>query len=186
MNAITFYLEDINRDEGYFNGVTLTFSLQIVKIKLYSFWMNLQNLINTSYCVGGRHHSSTTNLVGDTTINKKIGKEIEILIGRCSNSNWKKFMPVSDTTRTVEVLGDFFKNLSQKWLNIIKKMAEIVLKKFRTSLGNWSKRWYCIFILKPWSSFVIINRSDHFLSHRKRIIPWEICIIFKIPPFLIQ
>ena len=33
--------------------------------------MSTQKFKTNSYCVGGRHHSSTTNNTGDITINKK-------------------------------------------------------------------------------------------------------------------
>ena len=42
--------------------------------------MNFQKIKTNSYCVGGRHHSSTTNLSGDISINKKTGKEVKFLM----------------------------------------------------------------------------------------------------------
>ena len=33
--------------------------------------MSFQKFNTNSYCVGGRHYSSTTNIGGDITINKK-------------------------------------------------------------------------------------------------------------------
>ena len=89
--------------------------------------MSSQKLKSDSYCVGGRHHSSTTNITGDITNNKKTGKEVKLLIGRCSICNRKKSMVVSDNVIQAEGLGDFFKNLGKKGLNVSKKMAKNVL-----------------------------------------------------------
>ena len=75
-----------------------------------------------SYCVGGRHRSSTKNIYGDIT-----SKRSKVLIGFCSICNRKKSMTVSDDTIKAEGLGDFFKNLGKKALNTSKKMAKNVL-----------------------------------------------------------
>ena len=88
--------------------------------------MRSQKFKTNSYCVGGRHHSSTTNITGDISINKKTGKEVRLLIGRCSICNRKKSMVVSDNVTRAEGLGDFFKNLRKKGLNVSKKMAKNV------------------------------------------------------------
>ena len=72
-----------------------------------------------------------TDLVQKTlpeiTINKKTGREIKLLVGQCSICNRKKSMIVSDNTMKAEGLGDFFKNLGNKGLNVSKKMAKNVL-----------------------------------------------------------
>ena len=52
--------------------------------------MSSQKFKSNSYCVGGRHYSSTTNITGDITINKKTGKQVILIIGRCSVCNRKK------------------------------------------------------------------------------------------------
>ena len=80
-----------------------------------------------SYCVGGKHHSGTKNISGEITINKKTNKDIKLLVGKCMVCNRKKSMIVSDNTIQAEGLGDFFKNLGKKGLNISKKMAKNVL-----------------------------------------------------------
>ena len=54
--------------------------------------MSFQELKTKSYCVGGRHHSSTINIAGGITINKKTGKQVKLLTGRCSVCNRKKSM----------------------------------------------------------------------------------------------
>ena len=73
--------------------------------------MSFQKFKFISFCIGGRHHTSTTNIVGDITISKKFGKEIEILTLRCSNCNRKISMTVSDNVILREGLQNFFKNL---------------------------------------------------------------------------
>ena len=52
--------------------------------------MSSQKFKTDSYCVGGRHKSATKNIVGDITINKKTGKEVELLIGKCVICDRKK------------------------------------------------------------------------------------------------
>ena len=89
--------------------------------------MSSQKFKSNSYCVGGRHYSSTTNITGDITINKKTGKQVKLLIGQCSICNRKKTMIVSDNVIQAEGLGDFFKNLGKKGLSASKKMAKNVL-----------------------------------------------------------
>ena len=45
--------------------------------------MSFQKFKTNSNCVGGRHRSSTKDIVGDITINKKTGKEVRLLVGKC-------------------------------------------------------------------------------------------------------
>ena len=80
-----------------------------------------------SYCVGGKHRSGSKNITGEKTINKKTGREIKILVGKCVDCNRKKSVNVSDNTIRAESLGDFFKNLGKKGLNVSKKMVKNVL-----------------------------------------------------------
>ena len=89
--------------------------------------MNSQKFENNSYCVGGKHRSSTKNITGEKTVNKKTGREIKLLVGKCVVCNRKKSMIVSDNTVQAEGLGDFFKNLGKKGLNVSKNMAKNVL-----------------------------------------------------------
>ena len=86
-----------------------------------------QKFQNDSYCVGGRHKSGTTNIVGEIRNNKKTGKEVKLLVGQCTICNRKKSMIVSDNVIKAEGLSDFFKNLGKKGLNVSKKMAKNVL-----------------------------------------------------------
>ena len=90
--------------------------------------MSFQKFKSDSYCVGGRHRTATKNIVGDITINKKTGKEVKLLVGKCAICDRKKTMIVSDNVIQAEGLSDFFKNLGKKGLNISKKMAKNVLK----------------------------------------------------------
>ena len=52
--------------------------------------MSFQKFKSDSYGVGGRHKSSTKDIVGDITINKKTGKEVQLLVGKCVKCNRKK------------------------------------------------------------------------------------------------
>ena len=72
--------------------------------------MSFQKFKKDSYCVGGRHRSGTTIIVGAITSNKKTGKEIKLLVGKCVVCNKRKSTIVSDNTIQAEGLGDFFKN----------------------------------------------------------------------------
>ena len=89
--------------------------------------MSFQKFKTNSYCVGQKHYSATKNIIGEITINKKTGKEIKLLVGKCVLCDRKKSMIVSDNTIQAEGLGDFFKNLGKKGLNASKKMAKNVL-----------------------------------------------------------
>ena len=51
--------------------------------------MNSQKFETNSYCVGGKHRSGTKNITGEITINKKTGREIKLLVGKCVNCNRK-------------------------------------------------------------------------------------------------
>ena len=78
--------------------------------------MSFNKFKSDSYCVGGRHRSSTVKIYGDIT-----SKGSKVLIGNCSKCNRKKSMTVSDSTIQAEGFGDFFKNLGRKGLNVSKK-----------------------------------------------------------------
>ena len=89
--------------------------------------MSFQKFKSDSYCVGGRHRSSTKDIVGNITINKKTGREVKLFVGKCVICSRRKTMIVSDNVIQAEGLGDFFKNLGKKGLNVSKKMAKNVL-----------------------------------------------------------
>ena len=89
--------------------------------------MSSQKFKTTRYCVGGRHHSSKSNISGDITVDKKTGKEVKLLVGKCVICNRKKTMIVSDNVIQAEGLGDFFKNLGKSSVKVGKKLAKNVL-----------------------------------------------------------
>ena len=89
--------------------------------------MSSQKFKTDSYCVGGRHRSSTKNIVGEITINKKTGKEVKLLAGKCVICNRKKTMIVSDNVIQAEGLGNFFKNLGKISTKAGKKLAKNVI-----------------------------------------------------------
>ena len=89
--------------------------------------MSIQKFKTNSFCVGQKHYSGTKNITGEITINKKTGKEIKLLVGKCVICDRKKSMIVSDNTIQAEGLGDFFKNFGEKGINASKKMAKNVL-----------------------------------------------------------
>ena len=90
--------------------------------------MSFQKFKSDSYCVGGRHRSTTKDIVGDITNNKKTGKEVKLLVGKCVICNRKKTMIVSDNVIQAEGLGDFFKNLGKVSSKAAKKLAKNALK----------------------------------------------------------
>ena len=90
--------------------------------------MNSQKFKSDSYCVGGKHRSATKNITGGITFNKKTGKEIKFLVGKCVICDRKKSMIVSDNTIQAEGLGDFFKKLGKVSGKAAKKLATNALK----------------------------------------------------------
>ena len=52
--------------------------------------MSFQKFKSVSYCVGGRYRSATKDIVGEITINKKTGKEVKLLVGKCVICDRKK------------------------------------------------------------------------------------------------
>ena len=96
--------------------------------------MRFQKLKTNSFCGGGIHRSATVKIYGD--ISSKCSK---VLIGYCSLFSRKKTMTVSDNTKKTEGVGDFFKNLGKKGLNVPKKMAKNVLSNPGRALDLTSK-----------------------------------------------
>ena len=89
--------------------------------------MSFNKFKTDGYCVGGRHKSGTENIVGEITINKKTGKEVKLLVGKCVIFDRKKTMIVSDNVIQAEGLGSFFKNLGEISAKAGKKLAKNVL-----------------------------------------------------------
>ena len=90
--------------------------------------MSFQKFKSDSSCVGGRHRSATKNIVGEITINKKTGKEVKLLAGKCVICDRKKTMIVSDNVIQAEGLGDFFRSLGKVSSRAAKKLATNALK----------------------------------------------------------
>ena len=90
--------------------------------------MSSKKFETDSYCVGGRHKSGTKNIVGEIRNNKKTGKEVKLLVGKCMLCDRKKSMIVSDSVIQAEGLGSFFKNLGKVSAKAGKKLAKNVLK----------------------------------------------------------
>ena len=90
--------------------------------------MSFQKFKSDSYCLGGRHRSATKNIVGNITINKKTGKEVKLLVGKCVICDRKKTMIVSDNVIQAKGLGDFFKKLGKVSGKAAKKLATNALK----------------------------------------------------------
>ena len=89
--------------------------------------MNSQKFKTNCYCVGGKHYSGTKNIPGEITVNKKTGKQIKLLVGKCVICDRKKSMIVSNNTIQAEGLGDFFKILGKISAKAGKKLAKNVL-----------------------------------------------------------
>ena len=90
--------------------------------------MNSQKFKTNSYCVGGKHYSGRKNIAGEITFNKKTGRDIKLLVGKCVICAEKKSMFVSDNTIKAEGLGSFFKNLGKISAKAGKKLATIALR----------------------------------------------------------
>ena len=81
---------------------------------------------NNSWCVGGRHYSGTSNIIGDITQNKN-RTPIKLLKGKCTKCNRNKSMTVSDKTIEAEGLKDFFKHVGKAALKATKSVGKKVL-----------------------------------------------------------
>ena len=90
--------------------------------------MSFQKFKTNSYCVVQKHYSGTKNIIGEITVNKRTGREIKLLVGKCVICDRKKSMIVSDNTIQAEGLGSFFKNLGKTSAKAGRKLATNVLK----------------------------------------------------------
>ena len=79
-------------------------------------------------------YSGTKNNAGEITFNKKIGKEMKLYVGEWSISNRKKPMTVSGNTAQAEGLGEVFKNLGKRGLNVSMTLAKNVLSNLTRAL----------------------------------------------------
>ena len=82
-------------------------------------------------------------------------------------------MTVSDNTKQAEVLGDFFKNLGKKGLNVSKKIAKNPGRALEIGANAGTA-----FAQKLKSGLIIITRGDKLLLPRKMIISRKFCISF--------
>ena len=69
--------------------------------------MSFNKFKNNSYCVGGKHYSTTKNIRGDITQNKKTGSAVKLLRGTCTTCKRNKSLIVSDQTIQAEGLVIF-------------------------------------------------------------------------------
>ena len=90
--------------------------------------MSFSKFKNNSSCVGGKHYSTTINIRGDITQNKKTGAPVKFLRGTCSTCKRNKSLIVSDQTIQAEGLGEFFRGIG--------KAAKSVGKKLLNNLGR--------------------------------------------------
>ena len=67
------------------------------------------------------------NITGEITVNRKTGKQIKLLVGKCVICDRRKSMIVSDNTIHAEGLGDFFENLGKISAKAGKKLAKNVI-----------------------------------------------------------
>ena len=70
--------------------------------------MTFNKFESDSYCVGGRHISTTKIIFGSIT-----SKGNKVIIGYCSICNRKKIMTVSDNTIKAEGLSSFFQKFGK-------------------------------------------------------------------------
>ena len=85
--------------------------------------MSFQKFKTNSCCLGQRHYSGTKNITGEIAYNKKTGREIKLLVGKCVICDKRKSMIVSDNTIIAEGLGDFFKSLGKVSSKAAKKIS---------------------------------------------------------------
>ena len=52
--------------------------------------MSSKKFKTDSFCVGGKHKSATKHFTGEVTVNKKTGKQIKLLVGKCVICDRKK------------------------------------------------------------------------------------------------
>ena len=78
----------------------------------------LEKFKTNSYCVGGRHYSSTNNIRGFIS-----SKGTKMLKGNCVKCKRNKSMTVIDATIEAEGLKDFFKSVGRATVNFGKKVA---------------------------------------------------------------
>ena len=99
--------------------------------------MSFSNFKNNSYCVDGKHYSTTTNIRGDITQYKKPRLPVKLLRGTCTTCKRNKSLIVSDQTIQAEGLGDFFRGIGKAAKSVGKKILNTQYS--RKSTRNSSK-----------------------------------------------
>ena len=84
---------------------------------------NFNKFKTNSFCVGGRHHSGTNNIRGFIT--SKGTNMLKAISVKCTRY---KSMAVSDATKGVERLQDFFKSVGIATVKFGKKVANDPVK----------------------------------------------------------
>ena len=122
LNTITFFIENNDHEEVIFNGQTLSYALQMIKISTNNrAFKNLKRIVTV---LAEDTDLPQKNFSGDIT-----SKGSRLKIGYCSICNRTKSMTVSENTVIAEGLGDFFKNLGKKNLKTSEKLAKERVKK---------------------------------------------------------
>ena len=137
--------------------------------------MNFQTFTSDKFYFGGRHRSATTKIYGDIT-----SKGSKVVIGYCSICSRKKSMTVSDNTTQAEDLGDFFKNLGIKGLNVSKKMAKNVLSKPGRAFDLTAKIATAAVSLNSKQALSALPGLITFYKNRNRSLLRKICLNYGI------
>ena len=119
--------------------------------------MSCQNSRTNSFCAGGRHRYTTSNVRGDS-----FSRGSKVINRFCSICNSENFMTDSDNTTTAEGLGDCLKSVCTKWLNASKKMARIVLKNPRRALEVGANVGTAFAPVSPTAALSSFCRGDKF------------------------
>ena len=95
----TFSLDDIHGNEDDFNRDTLTITLMLKNLRVFSSQKTTCDRVKTySFCVGSRNQSSSTNVKPAISIIKGMEKNSKRFGDDCSISNRTKAETVPDKT----------------------------------------------------------------------------------------
>ena len=83
-------------------------------------------------------------------------------------------MIVSNNTIEAEGVGDFFRNLGRKGLNVSKNLRKNVLSNPTQVLDITANIATAAASRNPEK---VIVRCEQFLSHREKFLPWKFCLI---------
>ena len=133
--------------------------------------MSFQKFKTNIFCLGQRHYSATKNITGEIAYNKKTGKEIKLLVGKCLICDKRKSMIVSDNTIQAEGLGDFFKNLGKISAKAGKKLAKNVLSNPGRALDLTAKIATVAATKSPKAALSTLPEVINFYHTRKGVYP---------------